>query len=164
MGRDPGITEPDIIVRPWLFLLLNEGCGHNSYNLEHPQGYTLTNQLSWHRHHDLGNLGLFVQVLSEGPVTHSYVLIMLIAGGGLLTGPGIKPRTSRMISMISEHSTTECSFLGQWSIDVKSAVTFLKWPLHGGRAEIENVKNDRPSDLLSALPPDVTSKMSLYFF
>ncbi len=35
VGCDLGIMEPGIIVRPWLFLLLKEGCGWNSYNLEH---------------------------------------------------------------------------------------------------------------------------------
>ena len=73
MECDPGITEPGIIIRPWLFLLLKEGCGRNSYNLEHPQVYTFTDLLSWHRHHDWGDLSLFVQVSSEEPVTHSYV-------------------------------------------------------------------------------------------
>ena len=40
----------DFIVRHWLFLLLKEGCGHNSYSLEHPQAYTFTDLLwvlSW---------------------------------------------------------------------------------------------------------------------
>ncbi len=58
MGCDPGIIEPCIIVRPWPFLLLKEGCGRNSYNLEHPQAYTFTDLLSWHRHHDRGDLSL----------------------------------------------------------------------------------------------------------
>ncbi len=61
---DPGIMGPGIIVRPWLFLLMKEGCGCNSYSLEHPQAYTFTDLLWWH-----------LQVSSEGPVTHSYVLI-----------------------------------------------------------------------------------------
>ena len=42
--------EPGIIVRPWLFLLLKEGCGRTSNKLEHPQAYTFANLLSWHRH------------------------------------------------------------------------------------------------------------------
>ncbi len=111
LGCDPGITEPGIIVRPWLFLLLKEGCGRNSYNLEYPQAYTITNLLLWHRHHDWGDLGLFVQVSSEGPVAHSYILIAGClpgvtpttfqkpgSGRGHLTGPGIEPGTSIPLS------------------------------------------------------------------
>ncbi len=56
VGCNPGITRTCIIVRPWLFLLL--------------QAYTFTNLLSWHTHHDWGDLSLFVQVSSEGQDTN----------------------------------------------------------------------------------------------
>ena len=60
LGRDPRITEPCISARPWLFLLLKEGCGRNSHNLEHPQAYTFTDLLSWHRHHDWGGASVYL--------------------------------------------------------------------------------------------------------
>ncbi len=50
----------------------------------------------------LGDLGLFVQVSTEGPVTHSYILIEGCPPG--VPQPGNRTGTS---PMISERSTTE---------------------------------------------------------